>query len=88
MVPEWYQEVIDSYEGDNKIKAVLEKLTIGAQETEGYTLNQGLLRFHGRIVIGENTRIKERIFQALHESPLGGHSGEQNTYLRVKQVFQ
>lgn len=87
-MPAWYQEVTDSYEGDNKIKSVMEKLTMGAQEVEGYTLNQGLLRFRGRLVIGQNSRIKERIFQALHESPLGGHSGEQNTYLRVKQVFQ
>ena len=34
MVPEWYQEVVDSYEGDNKIKVVIEKLTMGAQETD------------------------------------------------------
>ena len=31
--------------------------------------------------------LKRKILQALHESPLGGHSGIQNTYLRVKQLF-
>lgn len=31
--------------------------------------------------------MKERILREMHDSPLGGHSGSQHTYKRVKQVF-
>lgn len=78
MVPQWYREVINSYEGDEKLKPLLERLAIGAM-WEGYTLNIGMLRYQGRIVIGDNAGIKKKIFQALHQSPKGGHSREQNT---------
>jgi len=53
----------------------------------GYTLSRGMLRFQGRIVIGNKADLKKKIFQALHESPMEGHSGEQNTYLRVRRIF-
>lgn len=39
------------------------------------------------MVIGDEAELKGKIMQALHESLLGGHSGVQNTYLRVRQLF-
>jgi len=87
VVPQWYQEVIDNHEGDEKLKPLLEGLTLGADVGNGYTLNKGMLRYQARVVIGDKSDLKRKIFQALYESPMGGHSGEQNTYLRVKRVF-
>lgn len=45
VVSEWYQEVVDSYEGDEKIKGLLERLSMGSTEVEGYTLVEGMLRY-------------------------------------------
>ena len=39
------------------------------------------------MVIGKKGDLRTKILQSLHESTLGGHSGVQNTYLRVKQLF-
>ena len=87
VTPQWYEEVISSYVGDQRITTLMEKLTVREEEVEGYTLKKGILRFQGCIVIGDKTELKRKIIQALHESPLGGYSGEQNTYVRVKGIF-
>lgn len=87
VIPQWYLEVIDSYNGDERLKPLLEGLALGVDVGKGYTLNQGMLRYQGRVVIEDKTNPKEKIFQALHVWPMGGHSGEQNTYLRVRRVF-
>ncbi|KAF3658968.1 hypothetical protein FXO38_12900 [Capsicum annuum] len=33
------------------------------------------------------TELRQVIFHALHQSPLGGHSGQQGTYKRAKMIF-
>ena len=38
VTPQWYQEVISSYAGDQRITALLEKLTVRQEEVERYTL--------------------------------------------------
>lgn len=62
VVPHWYHEVIDSYEGDEKLKPMLEGLTLGADVEKGYTLNKGMLRYQGRVVIGDKSNLKKKIF--------------------------
>lgn len=44
---QWYEEVISSCVGDQRIMALLEKLIVGNGEMEGYTLKEG------RIVVGD-----------------------------------
>jgi transposase InsO family protein len=46
-----------------------------------------LLRYHGRIWVGQNLLAQNHILQALHSSGTGGHSGVRATYERVKQYF-
>ena len=87
VVLEWCSEVVSSYDGDEHIKEILEKVAVGGSEVEGYALKDGLLRYKGRIVVCNKAELKRNIMQSLHESPMGGHSGIQNTYLRVKQLF-
>ena len=65
--------MINNYEGDEKIKGLLERLVVGANEADGYTLVGGMLRYQGKIVIRGNAKLKRKIMQALHKSPLGRH---------------
>jgi len=87
LVLEWCQEIITSYEGDEKVKALLEKVVVSREERDEYSLVGGMLRYQGRLVVGNNGELKRRIIQSLHESAIRGHLGAQNTYLRVKQLF-
>ena len=87
VVPKWFREVVESYQQDGKIKELLKRLTLGANEANGYTLVDGMLTYQGKIVIWNNAELKKKIMQALHESPLRGHSGVHNTYLWIRQLF-
>ena len=58
----------------NRLKGILERLVVDPRGVEGYTLVEGMLRNNERIVIGNHDRLKKRILQTLHESPLGGYS--------------
>jgi hypothetical protein len=37
--------------------------------------------------VGNNSAIKTKLIHLFHSSPLGGHSGIQNTYMRLKKHF-
>ena len=84
VVPTWCQEVIDSYANDDQIREIMERPVVEPNGVRGYTLTEGMLSFKGRIIIGGKGDLKQKVLQSLHESPVGGHSGIQNTYLRVK----
>ena len=64
VTPQWYEEVINSYAGDQRITTLLEKLTVRQEEVEGYTLKEGMLRYQGRIVIRDRVELKRKIMQA------------------------
>jgi len=44
IIPEWCQQVIESYEGDNTVRELLEKVAMGSEGVEGYTLVDGMSR--------------------------------------------
>lgn len=85
--PRWTQEVANSYETDSKAQELLARLAIYSPDEEGYALNQGLIRFKGRLWIGANTALQTKLISALHQSAVGGHSGATATYQRVKKLF-
>ena len=72
VVPQWYREVIDIYQGDEKLKPLLEELAVGTHVENVYTLSKGMLRFQGRIVIRNKMDLKRKIFQALTRVAHGG----------------
>ena len=53
----------------------------------GYTLTNGLIKYQGKLVIGDDDGLKRKVVEALHVSPIGGHSSIVNTYHKVKQLF-
>lgn len=53
-----------------------------------YKVAQGvIICFRGRLYIGADLAVQKRVIQALHGSPIGGHSGIHGTYVRLKQLF-
>jgi hypothetical protein len=68
-------------------QALLVKLAVLSPDEDGYTLNQGIIRYRGRVRIGDNTALQTKLISALHHSAVGGHSGATTTYQRVKKLF-
>lgn len=60
LVPEWCQEIIVSYERDEKVKALLERVAINRDEGRDYSLVGGLLRHQRRLVVGNNGELKKK----------------------------
>lgn len=52
-----------------------------------YTLDEGMIKFQGKIWLGNNTVLQHKVLKALHASSLGGHSGFPATYKRVSGIF-
>ena len=52
-----------------------------------FTLQSGILRYKGKIVVGSATNLQARIFESFHASPLRDHSGAKVTLHRIKQLF-
>lgn len=47
----------------------------------------GLLKHKGRLVIGSHGELREKLINEFHNTALGGHSGVQVTYHRLKALF-
>lgn len=87
VILDWVQEVIESYKHGTWAKELLEQLSVNGDCRPSYALSNGLIRYKGRLVIGENMTLRNQILQLLHNSPLGGHFGIKNTYKRVRKIF-
>jgi hypothetical protein len=75
------------YANDHATTEMIAKMSINSEAVPGFTLCDGVLRYGGRIWIGDNVALQQRILQAVHSSVLGSHSGFPNIYQHLKQMF-
>jgi hypothetical protein len=85
--PDWVQEVLNSYTTDPQMTTLLQQLTIQSPDPKGFALEHGLIKYKGRIVIGDNLALQTKLISQLHDTPVGGHSGIHATYQRIKKIF-
>ncbi|KAM3402087.1 hypothetical protein ACQJBY_006188 [Aegilops geniculata] len=86
--PQWISEVENSYNNDPHYQKLLEQLLVTATHmVNNNCLQNGTIRHKGKIYVGRDTELRNRIMQALHSSAIGGHSGMKASYKRLKQVF-
>jgi hypothetical protein len=85
--PAWIQEVLNSYTTDSHAQQFLKQLAVASPDGQGYSLDQGLIRYHNKIWIGGNSALQTRLIAAFHSSALGGHFGIAPTYQRLKKHF-
>jgi hypothetical protein len=76
-----------SYVNEQKCSSLLQKLSINPNSHPHYSLKSGIIRYKNRILIGDSTSLKEKLFQALHSSTIGGHSGQRVSHIKLKQLF-
>jgi hypothetical protein len=86
-VPAWIQKLKDGYQDNEEDKQLLTELSLTGKNEKGFTLSNGVIRFHGRVWVGNNTMAQNHILQALHDSGVGGHSRVAATYGRIKSLF-
>jgi len=85
--PQWIQEVTNSYVTDKEAQDLLARLILVSPDIHGFSLDNGVIRQHGKIWVGHNSAVQTRIIAAMHASPVGGHSGQKATFPRVSNMF-
>lgn len=84
VTPDWKADITASYSSDPNCQ---KWMSFTSLPNSKYSLSHGVLRYKGRIVVGTDMTLKHQIFQSLHASAIGGHSGQRATYQRVKRLF-
>lgn len=83
----WEKEARKSYVGD----ALVEKLKLEFENEDGtdddWQVQARLVKKKNKFYIGESGEVRKRIMKELHSSAIGGHSGMQATYQRIKRTF-
>ncbi|XP_031108696.1 uncharacterized protein LOC116013188 [Ipomoea triloba] len=85
--PQWMEEVISSYEGDEWAQDKLTATLITPGSNPDIAVVEGLVRYKQRIYIGSKGDLRNKLLLQMHDSPLGGHSGQQGTYQRLRSLF-
>ncbi|KAL3534796.1 hypothetical protein ACH5RR_003257 [Cinchona calisaya] len=85
--PGWIQEVIHSYEDDKDCQEAIVACLIGHTANTEYAYEKGLLKYKGKIYVGNGGDLRKKIVQSLYSSPLGGHLGQACYLQRVKVTF-
>lgn len=84
--PAWLADIQSSYLGDEIAKKLLQELSV-ATPVGNYKMKGGLIYYKDRIWVGNSTQLHAKILIPLHSSAIGGHSGYEVTYKRIKKLF-
>jgi hypothetical protein len=87
VVPIWIQEIVNSYVVDPEAQNLLQELAVVSPNASGYSLQDGFIKFKGRVWVGANTALQTKIIQAFHASTMGRHLGIQAAYQKLHKLF-
>ena len=85
--PAWIQEVVNSYATDAEAHRKLQALAVVSPDDQGFELCSGIIKYNGKIWIGDNVVLQTKLISSFHCSAIGGHSGIKPTYQRVNKLF-
>lgn len=87
IMPIWVEDITSSYEKDDQIQEMMAQALLVKDGKSVVTVRNGILRYKGRIWVGEAHDIRRKFMEAIHDSSVGGHSGIQASYQKVKSFF-
>ena len=85
--PTWLIDLKASYGSDQKVQGIFQASELGKEVPKGFSIQNGLLLYKGRIYLGSCDALKVAMLQQVHNSSLGRHSGFLKTFHKVKRDF-
>ena len=70
--PTWLSDLKASYATDQQVQGIMQALGAGQVAPHGYSLQNGLLLYKGKIYLGTCDALKKAVLHQVHDSPLGG----------------
>ena len=86
-VPVWLEAVQQGYEEDVSTQKLLIRLATEPEGHDSFKLQNGIIRQHGHVWLGNNITLQKKVLEVLHAGVIGGHSGFNATYHRVRRLF-
>ncbi len=86
-VPRWLEIIQEGYQQDADTKKLLAALSLHPEGQGGYKLVNGIIQLNGKISLGQHAAAKQAVMLALHDSGIGGHSGQAATYQQIISLF-
>jgi hypothetical protein len=83
--PTWLdgEQLLQEVRQDPHLQKIIEIVLTGSAKVKGYIVQQGVLFYHGRLVLSSNSPYIPLLLKEFHETPMGGHSGFLRTYRRI-----
>lgn len=81
------EKIKEEMESHLKLLKLKEKILEGSANDPNYSYIRGLLLYKDRLVIQRTSDLVGEILKEFHDRPLGGHSGRERTYQRIKELF-
>lgn len=78
-------EIKNEVATDEVLGKLVKDLQGGLNTQVGYTLVDGILLYHGKVVLPSNSPFVDLMLQECHDTKIGGHSGFLKTYKRVSR---
>ncbi|GMI84821.1 hypothetical protein HRI_002151400 [Hibiscus trionum] len=72
---------------DSELHRLYTAVNEGTSTYTGYSCQDGLLLWHGRIVVPRETALRKLLLREFHASVLGGHAGISRTFHRLAASF-
>lgn len=73
--PAWIQEVTESYTDDTQVQNIVTLLAVDTNGPSLWHYSAGILKRKGKVYIGSNGILRQKLISSFHDTPLGGHSG-------------
>jgi hypothetical protein len=83
----WIPDIEASYQGDGFYSPIIEQVLVNPTASPNYSIHSSIVRFKGRIRIGQHSDLRDKIMSTLHSSAIGGHSRIKATYQRIERIF-
>lgn len=72
---------------DTKLREIIEKLKVDEDSVPNFPVQQGVLKFRGRLVISKTSSLLPAILHTYHDSVFRGHLDFLHTYKRLLNEF-
>jgi len=79
----WLETISQAYANFPDTAKMLASLAVENPQGD-YSLQDGIIRFRGKILVRPDTNMQLAIISTLHNTAVGGHSGGFVTYQKVK----
>ena len=83
IIDNWKEEIVVEYVKDPRTNEIME----GNITNDEIKIVEELILYRGRILLAANSKVKWKVMQEYHDSPLFGHTRFYKTYRKIRERY-